>query len=89
MRFKHYVAFLYDRERGSFRFVTDINYKDKSFRYDTEKPALAMGLQSARDLVFGMGVNGYEAVIIEAPEWAEFWNYKTESEVTKDDNKTL
>lgn len=64
-----------DRNNGV-RFVTEVDHLDKTARWEQDKPALVMTKQAAIQLQMGLLCNGYNAVVIEVPDFINFTNPK-------------
>ena len=49
------------------KFVTHVNYSDKTAEWDWEKAPLEMGKQYAEDLVLGLNLNLHQAYTVSYP----------------------
>lgn len=72
MKYKYYVAILF--QRGQYRFVTRIDRNTKTAVWGDGEEAKSFPLSVAKDLVFGLVCNGYPAVVVTAPETFEMRN---------------
>lgn len=68
MKNKHYVGLMLD---CSVRYVTQVDWMDKSALWESDKPALALPYSHAKDLLYGLRSNGFKAVIITMPDYEQ------------------
>lgn len=61
---------LLQRGKGEFKWVTEVSYNPKTFRWDDDKPAyLFEDYVAACDTAFSMCVNGYYAMVVTVHDW--------------------
>ena len=70
--FKYYVRLILGKnEDGTIdeRWVTEVSYSPKTFRYDFGKKAREFSLAEALDFTFAAGINGFCAKVEIIPTW--------------------
>lgn len=72
MKYTHYVAWI-DCD-NQLHFVTKIDTKTKSWFAMKGEKAMRFSKTAADDLMFGMRCNGITAVVVKAPDFAEYIN---------------
>lgn len=60
--YKYYVGIL--AEGSAFKFVTSLSYSPKEAHWEYDKPALAMSLSQAQDVVLGLTINGTASMVL-------------------------
>ena len=76
MKYHYYVGVL--NAENKINFVTRVDNQHKISYWTEGEKAKRFTLSYAKDLVFGLGLNGYNAVVITAPEYYEFKNTEGE-----------
>lgn len=72
VKYSCYVGIL---QSGNFiKYVTRINNANRAAFWEDGKEALKMGVHAAEDLVFGLVMNGHQAVVVKAPAYMELVN---------------
>lgn len=71
MKYKHYVALVYSR---SITWVTRVSNQSRTAYWEDNKPAREFTMHEAQDLVYGLCVNGYPAMVIKAPDFMNPFN---------------
>ena len=56
------------------RFVDSVNYSDKSATWNAGAKAMVFSKSGAIQLQMGLMCNGTNALVIEVPEFQEYWN---------------
>ena len=72
MKYKYYVGII--KSEGGIRYVTKCSQSTKIALWQDGEKALPMTLSAAKDLVFGLRCNCYNAVVITAPDYETFFN---------------
>jgi hypothetical protein len=72
MKYKYYVGII--QSEGSIRYVTACSHSTKIAHWKDGEKALPMTLTGAKDLVFGLRCNCYNAVVITAPKYETLFN---------------
>lgn len=70
LKFKAYVAVVED---STIKYVTKLGSGHMAF-WEKEKPAMAMPLSNAKDIAWGLCVNGFRAIVVQALDGLEFRN---------------
>ena len=89
-KYSYYVGFV--AKDGRIRYVTEIERQHKTFWYKAGQRALEFSKADADDMMFGLLVNGYPAMVVKFPEFAYplnpadneeesvYWKYKEKGE---------
>lgn len=76
---KYIIGIIFDNNR--LRFVTDVDYSTKEFRYEWDKQAkFFTDSYYLEDLVCAMNVNGYAAFIMTVPDFFHDESFKNPKE---------
>lgn len=75
MKYKYYVGIINSRKVS---YVTEVHHSNKTALWETGKPAKAMGMHEAENLVFGLCCNGYPATVLKMPDFMEPANVRAE-----------
>lgn len=69
MKYKAYVGVIihHGMEICSMKFVTEVQ-KGRTAKWEAGKPAKALPLAAARDVCFGLNVNGIHAAVVQIPD---------------------
>lgn len=68
----YFIGLLYDN--NEVRFVTDVNYLNKSARWEKGKEPKSFCKVDADDIVFGLLMNFYPAFVVEMPSFLSIKN---------------
>ena len=69
MKFKNYVAIISYPDR--IQYVTEVDNATKTAKWSPEKPAKPFGATAAKDLVWALRCNAYDAAVITLPDFEE------------------
>ena len=72
MKFQYHVAII--TQGNKLKFVTGVNNSTRIAEWFIGEPAKALNQTVAKDLVYGLRLNGFNAVIIKAYDGDEFIN---------------
>ena len=70
MKYKAYVGIIIHQgmEICSMKFVTEIQNQGRTAKWEAGKPAKAFSLAAAKDICFGLNVNGIHAAVVQIPD---------------------
>lgn len=68
LKWKYYVGIIESRHVS---YVTEVDYTNKTSKWESGKRAKPMTIHEAENLVFGLCCNGYPATILKMPEFME------------------
>ena len=67
-------------DRTEIKYVTSVQTEPKVAKWDDGKEAMVFSKDYAKDLAFGLCINGYPAIVMIKPDYLTLVNPKAESE---------
>lgn len=68
------------KDRTEIKYVTSVQTEPKVAHWEDGKEAMAFSKDYAKDLAFGLCMNGYAAIVMIKPDYLTLINPKAESE---------
>lgn len=74
MKYKYHIGIIMNDDHNHIKYVTSINRENKCAYWKDGEPAMAFTKTTAEDYVYGLVVNGFNAVVIKVPAFYELCN---------------